>query len=182
MRGTASWVGKVGAVAFALAGMLACADAPTGTVAPKGPARMIACDTSDGCGGGADYSTSPAPNNDVKLMAFEDQPGYPTNEYYELRHRYIVNGAEVYYNAQWWHGNSSAIGDLAGADLGRPYPCMGFIRVQIYRNNVYFGHVVSSYFIGSVDIQPNQNGVPVGYMDVSWGVQGYVRYAWNGCQ
>ena len=77
---------------------------------------------------------------------------------------------------------ASAIGDLAGADLGRPYPCMGFIRVQIYRNNVYFGHVVSSYFIGSVDIQPNQNGVPVGYMDVSWGVQGYVRSAWNGCQ
>lgn len=174
-----SRIGKLAATAWVVA-ISACADAPTAPSSAGGANPMVACDVSDGCGGSG-YVGSSVPN--VKLRGFEDRGGFPTHEYFELRHRYIVNGQEVYYSPVRIHADAFAYGEFTtGIDLGRPFPCFGTIAVNIVREEVYFGHPVFEEGVATVDVTSADNGRLIQFWNPKEGQMGYVTFTWSGCQ
>lgn len=174
-----SWIGRVAATACVIA-LAACADAPTAPARAGGANPMVACDPNDGCGGSG-YVGSSVP--DVFMRGFEDQSGFPTNEYYEIRHRYIVNGQEVYYWPVRIHGDAFAYGEFAtGIDLGRPFPCLGSITVNIVREQVEFGHPIYDTPVATFTVTSADAGKLVEFYNPAFGRMGYVRYTWSGCQ
>lgn len=185
MKSIIGWARKSAIVALTITALAACADSP-----PTGPAnasatatrKMVAdCDTPDGCcspetaliecsgdGGGGGGGGAPVPNNDVKLTWFSDHGQYFTNEYYELRHRFINSaGTQFHYNAQFIHGDAFARGEFTSLNLGRPFPCGGRIDIDYYRLNIgWFGHVTSAELKGFLTVYDGQQGVSQSFSEL----------------
>ena len=173
MHKLTSWIARTALVALSATAFVACADAPTmpaRSAAATQPHRMVAvdCVTADGCcdnstaitdcsggggggGGGGGTTTPPPPNYDVNLYAFNGLTELDRSEYYEIR-QYFVNssGATVYYMNNFLHGDAGAV----HTDIGRRLGCYETLKVDLYLESVYFGHVTGDRYIGTISFQP----------------------------
>jgi hypothetical protein len=195
MQRITGWVVRTVSCALTITAFVACADSPpTAPRAAKGqPSAMVAaCDTFDGCcssetaiipcdggsgGGGGGYPAVPSTN--VKLTWFVNSlDGSSDNRYYEIRNRFLdANGTQIYYNAQWVHGGAFVNGEFTSLDLGRPFPCNGTIRVEVYREFYnYFGHVIGDAYAGTTLLDAGSAGQQIPIYSPDNPVT--VRYAW----
>ena len=158
----------------------ACADAPTAPRAGGSANPMVACTPDDGCGG-TGYVGSSVPH--IIMRGFEDRGGGPTHEYFELRHRAIVNGQEVHYTPVRIHADAFRYGEFAsGIDLGWAFPCVGTVAVNIVREEVYFGHPVTDSPVATIVLTSADNGLMKEFWNPKEESMGYVRYTWSGCE
>jgi len=192
MKSTKGWMVKFAGTALVALTMMACGEntvPPTGVTGPvaKAPGATITAPgdvnkSVDPCpggvcdGGGGGGGT---PSNTIQLTWFEDQPGGPTHNYYELRQGvYNSAGTGVGYAPFRIHGDSYVTHEFTTLNTGVSMPCGGHLHLQLWQGT--WGATVWN-FVGDVDVNWNENGANHLFYNYATGAMALVRYQWISC-